>query len=61
VKGSTNPADILSKHWDFASVWPQLKPVPFWSGDTADLIEEDDEDEKDKGESEGDTTRAKQA
>ena len=48
VKGTTNPADILSKHWDFPSVWPQLKPILFWSGDTADLIEEDDDEEEDE-------------
>ena len=48
VKGTTNPADILSKHWDFPSVWPQLKPILFWSGDAADLIEEDDDEEEDE-------------
>ena len=37
VRGDTNPADILSKHWDYASVWSQLKPLLFWIGDTADL------------------------
>ena len=37
VRGKTNPADILSKHWDYASVWPQLRPLLFWEGDTADL------------------------
>ena len=24
--GKTNPADILSKHWEFANIWPLLKP-----------------------------------
>ena len=48
VKGTTNPADILSKHWDFPSVWPQLKPILFWSGDAADLIEEDNDKEEDE-------------
>ena len=37
VRGKTNPADILSKHWDYPSVWPQLRPLLFWAGDTADL------------------------
>jgi hypothetical protein len=32
--GSKNPADILSKHWDFASTWPMLQPLLFWRGDT---------------------------
>ena len=33
--GKSNPADILSKHWDFATVWPMLKPILFWRGETA--------------------------
>ena len=33
--GKSNPADILSKHWEFATVWPMLKPVLFWRGETA--------------------------
>ena len=32
--GKTNPADILSKHWEFASIWPLFKPLLFWRGDT---------------------------
>ena len=32
-----NTADILSKHWDYATVWPVLKPLLFWEGDTAVL------------------------
>ena len=32
LPGETNPADILSKHWDYASVWSQLKPLLFWYG-----------------------------
>ena len=38
VASDRNPADILSEHWDFRSVWPQLYPLLFWPGDTADLI-----------------------
>ena len=33
--GKSNPADILSKHWEFATVWPMLKPILFWRGKTA--------------------------
>ena len=33
--GKSNPADILSKHWEFATVWPMLKPILFWRGATA--------------------------
>ena len=35
--GKSNPADILSKHWEFASIWPLLKPLLFWKGDTHEL------------------------
>ncbi len=37
IDGKTNPADILSKHWDMPSVWDSLKPIMFHEGDTADL------------------------
>ena len=33
--GKSNPVDILSKHWEFATVWPMLKPILFWRGETA--------------------------
>ena len=33
--GKSNPADILSKHWEFATVWPMLRPILFWRGETA--------------------------
>ena len=33
--GKSNPTDILSKHWEFATVWPMLKPILFWRGETA--------------------------
>ena len=35
--GKSSPADILSKHWEFASTWPLLKPLLFWKGDTHEL------------------------
>ena len=35
--GKTNPADILSKHWEFPQVWPLLKPLLFWRGETAKI------------------------
>ena len=35
--GKSNPADILSKHWEFANIWPLLKTLLFWKGDTDDL------------------------
>ena len=35
--GKSNPADILSKHWEFANIWPLLKHLLFWKGDTDEL------------------------
>ena len=37
IPGSKNPADILSKHWAFVDVWPMLKTLLFWKGDTEDV------------------------
>jgi hypothetical protein len=37
INGLINPADILSKHWGYAQIWPQLKPLLFWRGDTAEI------------------------
>ena len=42
IRSETNPADIMSKHWDLASIWAQLRPILFWEGDTA-LIKSYDE------------------
>ena len=44
IPGPINPADILSKHWGYQQVWPTLKPIMFWKGDTADLLLQDDGD-----------------
>ena len=43
ISGKRNPADVLSKHWDFPSAWPMLKPILFWQGDTALCPLHDDE------------------
>jgi hypothetical protein len=37
INGSINPADILSKHWGYSQVWPQLKPMLYWYGDTINI------------------------
>ena len=37
IPGKINPADILSKHWGYNYVWSLLRPLMFWSGDTADI------------------------
>ena len=41
-RGKSNPADILSKHWEFATVWPMLKPILFWRGETATQLKGSD-------------------
>ena len=38
----SNPADILSKHSEFATVWPMLKPILFWRGETATQLKGSD-------------------
>ena len=40
--GKSNPADILSKHWEFATVWPMLKPILFWRGKAATQLKGSD-------------------
>ena len=40
--GKSNPADIFSKHWEFATVWPMLKPILFWRGETATQLKGSD-------------------
>jgi hypothetical protein len=37
IPGTLNVADILSKHWDYGTVWKLLRPLLFWKGDTADI------------------------
>jgi hypothetical protein len=39
IDGTSNPADIVSKHWSFPTVWNILKPLLFWRGDTASIPE----------------------
>ena len=38
IPGEINPADILSKHWDYATIWPILQPILFYAGDTTKLL-----------------------
>ena len=37
--GKSNPGDILGKHWEFASIWPLLKPLLFWEIHMSSLLE----------------------
>ena len=34
LPGANNPADILSKHWSYATNWNLLQCLLFWQGDT---------------------------
>jgi hypothetical protein len=36
-----NPADILSKHWAYASVWRTMNALLFARGDTWDLLDDE--------------------
>ena len=37
TRDEDNPTNTLSKHWKHASIWPLLKPLLFWKGDTDEL------------------------
>ena len=39
LPGTSNPADIMSKHWSYAAIWHMMQCILFWQGDTT-LIEE---------------------
>ena len=41
IDGNKNPADILSKHWDFASVKDRLRAMLYWEGDTGEMEDYD--------------------
>ena len=41
VRGDTNPADIMSKHWDTPAVWPQLRQWLFYYAEPAKLVDKD--------------------
>ena len=48
IRSEENPADMLSKHWDYASIWDQLRPLLFWEGDTALIDSYDKWKQRDK-------------
>ena len=52
IDGKLNPADIVSKHWAYPQVWHMLQPILFYSGDTKDLIKDEDQDMKQSSEEE---------
>ncbi|KAL7563771.1 hypothetical protein ACA910_020455 [Epithemia clementina (nom. ined.)] len=41
-ESKTNPADILSKLWDFATAWPMLKILLLWHGEVMDASKDHD-------------------
>ena len=43
INGENNPADILSKHWGHSQVYPLLRPILFYKGDTSQLINTSEE------------------
>ena len=42
ISGKINPADVSSKHWTRHCVWPILKPLLFWKGDTMECLDNND-------------------
>jgi hypothetical protein len=48
IPGSSNPADILSKHWGYDQVWRLLQPLLYWQGDTLDTLREDHPNKSDE-------------
>ena len=43
LDGKLNPADILSKHWGYQSVWKMLKTLLFLEGDTEVIFDEEED------------------
>ena len=37
TRDEDNPTNTMSNHWKYASIWPLLKPLLFWKGDTDEL------------------------
>lgn len=49
IPSELNVADILSKHWGHSQIYPMLKPILFYRGNTLDLIGQEDDSLKSKG------------
>ena len=41
IPGVINPSDILSKHWGHSQIYPMLRPIMFYHGDTIDLLDDE--------------------
>ena len=48
IGGDQNPSDILSKHWGHSQVYPLLRPILFYKGNTLNLIQEEEESNRAK-------------
>jgi hypothetical protein len=48
MPGEQNAADILSKHWGYSDVWPTMRPLLFYEGDTSKIFEEEATKKKQK-------------
>jgi hypothetical protein len=42
LSGKANPSNILSKHWGHQAIYPILRPILFFSRNTADLIDDNE-------------------
>jgi hypothetical protein len=40
LSGKANPSNILSKYWGHQELYPILRPILFFSGNMADLIDD---------------------
>jgi hypothetical protein len=40
LSGKANPSNILSKHWGHQAIYPILRPILFFSGNTVDHIDD---------------------
>ena len=41
MPGEHNPADVVSKHWGHAQIWPTLRQILFWNGKGEGAINDD--------------------
>ena len=46
IEGNKNPADVVSKHWDYPSVRDVLRPLLYWEGNTGDIATFDEAKKK---------------
>ena len=37
IDGKKSPADVLSKHCGHPQMWPHIRPLLFYSGDTSEI------------------------